>query len=140
MPRVVHCVKLKREAEGLDAPPYPGQLGQRIYEQVSKDAWLSWVEHQKRLINEKRLNLADWQARQYVAEQMEDHFFGDSRIYSTAAAAWKLLWLRLRGARVPRDWTRLRGRFVDLTGLRTWAARLSWVTCAALAVAYLASG
>ena len=63
MPRIVHCVRLKREAEGLDLPPYPGKLGQRIYEQVSKEAWLAWLEHQKRLINETRLNLAESQAR-----------------------------------------------------------------------------
>ncbi len=76
MARTVHCIKLGREAEGLDFPPYPGALGKRIYEQVSKDAWQTWLEHQKRLINEMRLNLADQKARQYLAEQMERHFFG----------------------------------------------------------------
>jgi len=76
MARTVHCVKLGRDAEGLDFPPYPGALGKRIYEQVSKDAWQEWLEHQKRLINEMRLNLADQKARQYLAEQMERHFFG----------------------------------------------------------------
>ena len=76
MARTVHCIKLGREAEGLDFPPYPGALGKRIYEQVSKDAWQDWLEHQKRLINEMRLNLADQKARQYLAEQMEQHFFG----------------------------------------------------------------
>jgi Fe-S cluster biosynthesis and repair protein YggX len=76
MARTVHCVKLGRDAEGLDFPPYPGALGKRIYEQVSKDAWQEWLEHQKRLINEMRLNLADQKARQYLAEQMEQHFFG----------------------------------------------------------------
>jgi Fe-S cluster biosynthesis and repair protein YggX len=76
MARTIHCVKLGRDAEGLDFPPYPGALGKRIYEQVSKDAWQEWLEHQKRLINEMRLNLADQKARQYLAEQMERHFFG----------------------------------------------------------------
>ena len=76
MARTVHCIKLGREAEGLDFPPYPGALGKRIYDQVSKDAWQDWLEHQKRLINEMRLNLADQKARQYLAEQMERHFFG----------------------------------------------------------------
>jgi len=76
MARTIHCVKLGRDAEGLDFPPYPGALGKRIYEHVSKDAWQEWLEHQKRLINEMRLNLADQKARQYLAEQMEQHFFG----------------------------------------------------------------
>jgi len=76
MARTVHCIKLGRDAEGLDFPPYPGALGKRIFEQVSKDAWQDWLEHQKRLINEMRLNLADQKARQYLAEQMERHFFG----------------------------------------------------------------
>jgi Fe-S cluster biosynthesis and repair protein YggX len=73
---MVHCIKLGREAEGLDLPPYPGPLGKRLYEQVSKQAWQGWLEQQKRLINEMRLNLADPKARQYLAQQMEQHFFG----------------------------------------------------------------
>jgi Fe-S cluster biosynthesis and repair protein YggX len=73
---MVKCVKLGREAEGLDRPPYPGELGQRIYENVSKEAWQGWIKHQTMLINENRLNLADSQARKYLAEQMEKHFFG----------------------------------------------------------------
>lgn len=76
MARMVHCIKLGREAEGLDMPPYPGALGKRIYDQVSKLAWADWLEQQKRLINEMRLNLADAKARQYLAQQMEQHFFG----------------------------------------------------------------
>ena len=76
MPRTVHCVKLGREAEGLDFPPYPGELGKRIYESVSKQAWQAWLEHQKMLINENRLSLADPAARRYLAEQMERYFFG----------------------------------------------------------------
>ena len=76
MARTVNCVKLGREAEGLDFPPYPGELGRRIYENVSKDAWKEWLELQKMLVNENRLNLADQRARQYLARQMENHFFG----------------------------------------------------------------
>ena len=76
MSRTVNCVKLGREAEGLDAPPYPGELGRRIFERVSKEAWKQWLEHQKMLVNENRLNLADRKAREYLAQQMEQHFFG----------------------------------------------------------------
>src|SRR5262249_33472623 len=76
MARMVHCVKLGREAEGLDFPPYPGELGKRIYENVSKEAWQQWLRHQTMLVNENRLSLADPRARKYLAEQMERHFFG----------------------------------------------------------------
>jgi len=76
MPRMVQCVKLGREAEGLDFPPYPGELGKRLFEHVSKQAWQIWLEHQKMLINENRLNLADPKARKYLEEQMLRHFFG----------------------------------------------------------------
>lgn len=77
MARTVHCIKLGREAEGLDLPPYPGALGQRIFDSVSKEAWAAWLKHQTMLVNENRLNLADLQARKYLAKQMEAHFFGD---------------------------------------------------------------
>ena len=77
MTRQVNCVKLKREAEGLDFPPYPGELGKRVFEQVSKEAWKQWLEQQKMLVNENRLNLADKKARDYLAHQMERHFFGE---------------------------------------------------------------
>ena len=76
MARMVQCVKLGREAEGLDIPTYPGELGRRIYENVSKQAWQAWLEHQKTLINENRLSLADPKARKYLEEQMQRHFFG----------------------------------------------------------------
>lgn len=76
MARMVKCIKLGREAEALDFPPYPGPLGKRIYEAVSKDAWKQWLGHQTMLVNENRLNLADKKARDYLAEQMEKHFFG----------------------------------------------------------------
>jgi Fe-S cluster biosynthesis and repair protein YggX len=77
MPRTVRCIKLGHEAEGLDFPPYPGELGRRIYDNVSKEAWKQWLEHQKMLVNENRLNLADKKAREYLAQQMEKHFFGE---------------------------------------------------------------
>lgn len=76
MARTVKCVKLGREAEGLDLPPMPGALGKRIWEQVSKEAWQGWLQQQTRLINENRLNLLDPQARKYLAEQTEKYFFG----------------------------------------------------------------
>jgi len=76
MARMVFCVKLMREAEGLDLPPYPGALGKRIYENVSKQAWQEWLEHQKRLINEMRLSGTDPKARQYLAQQVENYLFG----------------------------------------------------------------
>ena len=77
MSRMVQCVKLGREAEGLDTPPYPGELGKRIYAGVSKEAWAGWLRQQTMLVNENRLNLADARARQYLARQMERYFFGD---------------------------------------------------------------
>ncbi|MBS7350470.1 MAG: oxidative damage protection protein [Comamonas sp.] len=77
MARMVQCVKLGQEAEGLAQPPYPGELGKRIYQNVSKQAWADWLRHQTMLVNENRLNLADARARQYLAKQMESHFFGD---------------------------------------------------------------
>lgn len=77
MARTIQCVYLKREAEGLDFPPYPGELGKRIFEHVSKEAWATWLQHQTMLVNENRLNLADQRARQYLARQMERFFFGE---------------------------------------------------------------
>jgi Fe-S cluster biosynthesis and repair protein YggX len=76
MSRMVNCIKLGREAEGLGAPPYPGALGQRIFENVSRQAWAEWLEHQKRLINEYRLQLSDPKARSFLAAEMEKYFFG----------------------------------------------------------------
>ncbi|CAG9934351.1 oxidative damage protection protein [Candidatus Nitrotoga arctica] len=77
MTRMVHCIKLGHEAEGLERAPYPGELGKRIFEQVSKEAWAAWLKHQTMLVNENRLNLAEAHARKYLAQQMENHFFGD---------------------------------------------------------------
>ena len=76
MARMVRCIKVGREAEGLGFPPYPGELGKRIFENVSKEAWMQWLEHQKMLVNENQLNLADKKARDYLAQQMEKYFFG----------------------------------------------------------------
>lgn len=80
MTRMVNCVKLKREAEGLDFPPYPGELGKKIWHEVSKQAWQDWVDIQTRLVNENRLNLADARARKYLKEQMEKFLFEDQSI------------------------------------------------------------
>lgn len=77
MSRMVNCVKLNREAEGLDRPTYPGELGQRVYENVSKEAWQMWLKHQTMLINEYRLSPIDPKARKYLEEQMEQYFFGE---------------------------------------------------------------
>ena len=77
MARRVHCIKLGVEAEGLDFAPYPGPLGQRIWASVSKQAWADWLRHQTTLVNENRLNLADANARAYLKQQMEAHFFGE---------------------------------------------------------------
>ncbi len=76
MSRTVMCVKLGHEAEGLDMPTYPGELGKRIFDNVSKEAWQGWLKHQTMLVNENRLNLADARARKYLAAQMEQYFFG----------------------------------------------------------------
>ncbi len=77
MARTVYCVKLGKEAEGLDRPPYPNELGQRIYDNVSKEAWQMWLEHQTMLVNEMRLNLMDPEAQQFLMQQMEAFFFGE---------------------------------------------------------------
>jgi Fe-S cluster biosynthesis and repair protein YggX len=77
MPRSVHCIKLDKEAEGLDFAPYPGELGQRIFASVSKEAWQQWLGLQTMLINEQRLSPVNPEHRKYLAEQMEQHFFGE---------------------------------------------------------------
>jgi Fe-S cluster biosynthesis and repair protein YggX len=77
MGRIVQCVHLNKEAEGLAYLPYPGDLGRRIYDHVSAEAWQLWLRHQTMLVNENRLNLADQRSRQYLARQMERFLFGD---------------------------------------------------------------
>jgi len=74
---MVKCIKLGHEAEGLDRPTYPGELGKRIFENVSKEAWQGWIKLQTMIVNENRLNLADKKARDYLLEQMNRHFFGE---------------------------------------------------------------
>jgi Fe-S cluster biosynthesis and repair protein YggX len=76
MSRRVNCVKLGKEAEGLEAPPYPGELGQRIFENVSKEGWQLWMRHQTMLINENRISLVDPKARKFLEQEMEKFFFG----------------------------------------------------------------
>lgn len=75
MTRTVHCVKLGREAEGLGFAPWPGELGKRIYENVSKEAWATWLAHQTMLINENRLNPLEAKTRTFLATEMEKYFF-----------------------------------------------------------------
>ena len=74
MSRTVNCVKLGREAEGLDYAPWPGELGKRIYENISKEAWQLWIQHQTMIINERHLNMLDAEARAFLSEQMERFF------------------------------------------------------------------
>lgn len=77
MSRTVNCIKLGIEAEGLDFPPWPGELGEKIFENVSKEAWQGWVQHQTMLINENRLNPMNPEHKQYIQEQIEKYFFGE---------------------------------------------------------------
>ena len=77
MSRTVHCVALDKEAEGLPFPPYPGELGKRIFENISKEAWGKWLAHQTILINEHRLSPINPEHRKYLEQQMEAYLFGD---------------------------------------------------------------
>ena len=76
MPRVVQCLFLKQESEGLERVPYPGPLGQRIYENISREAWRQWLAHQTMLMNEYRLSPIEPKARKFLAEEMEKFLFG----------------------------------------------------------------
>ena len=73
---MVDCVKLKKKAEGLDFPPVPGEMGKNLWENVSKEAWHGWIQHQTMLVNEYRLNLSDIKARKYLTDQLKAYFFG----------------------------------------------------------------
>jgi Fe-S cluster biosynthesis and repair protein YggX len=75
MPRTIYCQYLQREADGLERAPYPGELGKRIFENISAEAWRAWVGHQTMLINEYRLSTIDPKARKYLAEEMEKFLF-----------------------------------------------------------------
>ena len=77
MTRMVQCVKLGKELPGLKFAPLPNALGQKIFDNVSQEAWSGWLSYQTMLINEKRLSLADARAREYIAGQMENYFFGE---------------------------------------------------------------
>ena len=86
MARMVNCVKLGRELPGLDNPPFPGKLGERIFNEVSRQAWNLWPQQSTLIINHYGLNLADPQAQKVLMQQMEEFFFGE-------------------GARMPEGWT-----------------------------------
>jgi Fe-S cluster biosynthesis and repair protein YggX len=75
MSRTVNCAKLGKELEGLDKPPYPGELGQKIYDNISKEAWQAWLKQQTILINEYRLSVIDPKARAFLEEQMQKFLF-----------------------------------------------------------------
>ena len=80
--RKVMCVKFRREMPGLDEVPFEGHpLGQRIYENVSKEAWKLWLEHMKMIMNEYRLNLGTHEAQDFLLKQMEDYFFGEGSAF-----------------------------------------------------------
>ena len=86
MTRTVQCVVLKSEAPGLERVPYPGPLGQRIYESVSREGWARWVKHQVMLLNEYRLSPIEPKARKFLEAEMEKYFFGPG---SAAPAEFK---------------------------------------------------
>ncbi len=77
MPRMVHCVKLGKELEGLDRPPYPGDLGKRIFDSVSKEAWKQWMEYQTKVINEHRLIVFQPEAQKILQKHAQEFFFGE---------------------------------------------------------------
>lgn len=86
MTHKVQCVKLGKEADGLDSPPWPGELGKRLYDHVSKEAWQDWLRQQTILINEYKLNPLDAEHKRYLVAQMEAWFFGDGIVMPDA---WK---------------------------------------------------
>ncbi len=86
MTRIVDCIKLGKSAEGLASAPWPGELGQKLYDQVSAEAWQEWLRQQTILINEYKLNPLDAEHKRYLANQMEAYFFGDGIVLPDA---WK---------------------------------------------------
>lgn len=76
MTRLIDCIKLKKKAPGLAHAPYPGELGQKIYETISQEAWDMWLHHQTMLINEYRLSMLDPKARTFLLQEMENFLFG----------------------------------------------------------------
>jgi len=77
-PRIVHCTKLQKDLPGLETPPWPGPLGQRIFENVSAQAWKMWEERQKMILNEYRLMPWQKEAQELIAKHLEDFFFGEN--------------------------------------------------------------
>jgi Fe-S cluster biosynthesis and repair protein YggX len=77
MSHIVYCLKLKRDAEGLAQPPMPGEIGQKIYDSISKEAWQLWLQHQTMLINEYRLSLIDPKSRVFLLDEMQKFLFGE---------------------------------------------------------------
>jgi Fe-S cluster biosynthesis and repair protein YggX len=75
--RTVHCVKFQKELPGLDAPPWPGELGKRVFDKVSVQAWKLWEERMKMILNEYRLMPWQKEAQEIIAKQMDDFFFGE---------------------------------------------------------------
>lgn len=84
MSRTVQCARLGQAGEGLERPPYPGELGQRIFESISREAWTQWLAHQTMLINENRLSPRDPAHRAWLAEQMERFLFGSGEVEQPA--------------------------------------------------------
>ena len=74
---MIHCVKLGREAEALEKPPFKGDLGQKVFDSISKDAWKMWLEHSKMLINEYRLDLTSEHGQKVWMTELERYFFGE---------------------------------------------------------------
>lgn len=77
MTRTIQCKKLKKEGEGLSYQPIPGELGKRIYENISKEAWDKWIDLQTMLINEYHLNMLEQESREFIDQAMRDYFFGE---------------------------------------------------------------
>ena len=78
MSETVHCIKLDKQAPALPVAPLPGELGQKIFQQVSQEAWQEWMKLQTMLINEKRLSLVNKEHKQYLTAQVEKYFFGEN--------------------------------------------------------------
>ena len=76
MSRLIQCTKLQKEAEGLTVAPYPGELGKKIYAEISREAWQQWITHQTMMINEYRLSMVDAKAREFLRVEMEKFLFG----------------------------------------------------------------
>ena len=77
MDRIIYCEYYKEDRFGLERPPYPGEIGKKIYESISKEAWQLWLEHQTMLINENRLSMVDPEARRFLNEELQKFFFGE---------------------------------------------------------------